>query len=72
MDQVSVRAEVPVWHKSCLTVKEAAKYSNIGEHSIKELVATGKTNFSFYVGNKMLINRELFDDYIKRCCQQGF
>ena len=66
------KSDIPVWHKSCLTIKDAAAYSNIGEHSIRELVATGKTDFSFYVGTKMLINRELFDEYIKRSCRQGF
>ena len=66
------KSDIPVWHKSCLTIKEAAAYSNIGEHSIRELVATGKTDFSFYAGTKMLINRELFDEYIKRSCRQGF
>ena len=72
MEQEKKSLEVPIWHKSCLTIKEAAAYSNIGEHSIKELIATGKTDFSFNVGKKLLINRELFDEYIKRCCRQGF
>ena len=41
MEQEKKSLEVPIWHKSCLTIKEAAAYSNIGEHSIKELIATG-------------------------------
>ena len=34
--------EVPIWCKANLTVKEAAEYSNIGEHSIISAFAWGK------------------------------
>jgi excisionase family DNA binding protein len=64
--------EVPIWCKSNLTIKEAAVYSNIGEHTLKELCESGNSCFSFLVGKKRLINRELFDEYIKRSCREGF
>lgn len=64
--------EVPIWRKSNLTIKEAAMYSNIGEHTLKELCESGNSCFSFLVGKKRLINRELFDEYIKRSCRDGF
>ena len=64
--------EIPIWCKANLTVKEAAEYSNIGEHSIIELIDSGSTHFSFRVGKKRLINRELFDEYIKQACKSGF
>ena len=59
---------VPLWMKPNLTIKEAAMYSGIGEQSIRELVASGETGFSFFVGKKCLINRELFDEHIKCLC----
>lgn len=68
----SIHDGVPIWHKANLTVKEAAQYSNIGENSIIQLIESGNTKFSFRVGKKRLINRELFDDYIKKACQTGF
>ena len=64
--------DIPIWRKANLTVKEAAEYSNIGEHSIIELIDSGITHFSFRVGKKRLINRELFDEYIKQACRSGF
>ena len=48
--------EVPIWRKSNLTIKEAAMYSNIGEHTLKELCESGNSCFSFLVGKKRLIN----------------
>ena len=62
------RIYVPVWEKSNLTAKEAAAYSGIGEHSIRELLESSDNNFSFRVGNKWLINRKLFDKYITDTC----
>lgn len=59
---------VPIWHKANLTVKEAAAYSGIGENSIREMLKDENVCISFQVGNRRLINRELFDDYIKRLC----
>lgn len=65
-------AVIPIWHKVNLTLSEAAKYSNIGERSIVELIESGSTHFSFRVGNKRLINRELFEEFIKEGCRIGF
>lgn len=42
------------------------------EQSIVELIESGSTQFSFRVGNKRLINRELFDEFIKEGCRIGF
>lgn len=71
---MAVRAEdenlrIPLWLKPNLTVREAAAYSGIGEQSLRELVASGETSFSFYIGKKCLINRELLDEYIKSLCR---
>ena len=60
---------VPIWHKANLTVKEAAAYSGIGENSIREKLKDENACFAFQVGNRWLINRELFDDYIKGICR---
>lgn len=59
---------VPIWHKANLTIKEAAAYSGIGENSIREMLKDENAHFSFRIGNRWLINRELFDEYIKELC----
>lgn len=57
--------KVPVWEKVNLTVKEAAEYSNIGEKRIHELARDPKCNFVLFVGNKKLIKRKAFEDFLK-------
>ena len=58
------KKEVPIWHKSNLTIEEAAAYSNIGLHKLRELTDDEDCKFVLWVGNKRLIKRELFDKYL--------
>lgn len=57
--------EVPIHCKQNLTLQEAAKYSNIGINRLTMLVKDSKCNFVLHVGNKRLIKRKLFDDFIE-------
>ena len=61
---------VPIWFKTNLTVKEAAALSGIGEHSIREMIESGGAHFYFRIGNKWMINRQLFDQYIINECSK--
>ena len=69
---MAARAEdlsIPIWLKPNLTIREAAAYSGIGEQSLRELVDSSDTSFSFHVGKKCLINRKLLDEYIESLCR---
>lgn len=57
--------EVPIWRKLNLTVEEAAAYSGIGIHKIRELMKETDCNFVISVGTKKkLIKRERFEKYL--------
>ena len=56
--------EVPIYHKLNLTLKEAAEYSNIGITRLTMLVSEPNCPFVLRVGNKKLIKRHKFDEYI--------
>ena len=58
--------DVPIWEKSALTVQEAAAYSNIGEHKIRELTDSDGCPFVLWVGRKRLIKRVQFDEFLKK------
>lgn len=58
--------EIPFWLKVTLTIKEAAAYSNIGINKIEELLKQPKCDFVLYVGNKKLVKRKEFEQYISR------
>lgn len=55
---------VPIWHKSNLTLEEAAAYSNIGLHKLREITNDENCSFVLWIGSKRLIKRELFDKYL--------
>lgn len=58
------RKEVPIWHKTNLTIEEAAAYSNIGLHKLREITDDEDCQFVLWVGNKRLIKRKMFDKYL--------
>ena len=57
--------EIPIWKKLNLTIKEAVEYSNIGENKIRQLLNTPGCPFVIYIGNKKLIKRKEFEEWLK-------
>ena len=58
--------EVPIWEKSNLTLEEAAAYSGIGINKLRDLTSEQNCRLVLWVGNKRLIKRRLFDQYIEQ------
>lgn len=58
--------EIPFWLKLNLTIPEAAAYSNIGINRIENLLKQPKCDFVLYVGNKKLVKRKEFEQYISK------
>lgn len=57
--------EIPTWEKLNITVEEAAAYSGIGIHKIRELMNEKDCDFVLKVGvGKSLIKRVKFEKYI--------
>lgn len=56
--------EVPIWEKSNLTIEEAALYSGIGRNKLRQLTDDENCKFVLWVGNKRLIKRKKFDEFI--------
>lgn len=56
---------VPIWEKYVMTIEEAAAYFRIGENRIRQLVNENPyANFYLRNGNRVLIKRKLFEQYI--------
>ena len=55
---------VPIYHKLNLTIEEAAEYSNIGINRLRMLISEPDCPFALFVGNKKLIKRQKFEEYI--------
>ncbi len=58
--------EVPIWEKSNLTIEEAAVYSNIGRNKLRQITEDENCKFVLWIGNKRLIKRKPFDEYIEK------
>ena len=57
--------EIPIWEKSNLTIEEAALYSGIGRNKLRQLTDDENCKFVLGVGNKRLIKRKKFDEFIE-------
>ena len=58
--------EIPIWEKSNLSLEEAAAYSGIGINKLREITNEDRCKFVLWVGNKRLIKRSLFDQFIEQ------
>ena len=57
---------VPIHLKMTLTIREAAEYSNIGINKIDSLLRMPNCPFVLYVGNKKLVKRKEFEQFISQ------
>ena len=57
---------VPVWEKANLSLEEAAAYFGIGINKLREITNEDRCKFVLWVGNKRLIKRRLFDQFIEQ------
>ena len=56
--------KVPIPQKLTLTIREAAEYSNIGINKIDAMLKQPNCSFVLFVGNKKLVKRREFEDFI--------
>ena len=62
--QRTAEERVPINRKMALTIREAAEYSNIGINKIDAMLKQPNCPFVLYVGNKKLVKRREFEDFI--------
>ena len=62
--QRTAEERVPIDRKMALTIREAAEYSNIGINKIDAMLKQPNCPFVLYVGNKKLVKRREFEDFI--------
>lgn len=59
--------EIPYWEKYMLTLREAAEYFHIGEKKMRQIVDENMdANFLLESGNRVMIKRKLFEEYLDR------
>lgn len=58
--------EVPIWEKTTLTLEEAAAYTGIGIHKLREISDADKDRMVLWVGSKRLIKRKALEKYVEQ------
>lgn len=58
---------IPVWKRYVLTITEAAEYYHIGENKLR-MIADEHPEADFIImnGNRILIKRQKFEEYLDR------
>ena len=56
---------IPIWHKTLLTLEEAAAYSGIGTGKLRELSNDENCSFVVWNGRKSLLKRAELDEFIR-------
>ena len=60
----------PIWQKYLLTVPEAASYFGIGSRKIRDILDAETSGYlSVWNGNKQLVKRKHFEEYLDECCR---
>ena len=65
-DNTNLEKGVPIPQKCCLTIREAAEYSNIGINKLDKMLRTPNCPFVLFVGTKKLVKRKEFEEFISR------
>ena len=58
------RTQIPIHQKYMLSINEAAEYFNIGTKKLRCLATDNMGRFAILMGNRILIIRERFEEYI--------
>lgn len=66
MNKKEKQNAVPIWEKAALTIEEAAAYTGIGENKLRELTQSDDCDYVIWVGNKRLIKRKKFEEYLDK------
>ena len=64
-EEKNSQLEVPIWEKLNLSIEEAAAYSNVGIRKIRELLKKPSCPFVLHIGNKRVIKRREFEEYLQ-------
>ena len=56
--------ELPISEKYMISIKEAGAYFNIGSKKMRRLAETNEGSFALHSGNRYLICRPRFEEYL--------
>lgn len=55
--------------KVLLSIKEVCEYTGWGMTKTREILKRPESGFTVRVGNRLYVNKELFDEYLVKCAK---
>lgn len=55
--------------KALMSLKEVCEYTGLGETKVREILKNPASKFTLRVGNRLYVNKELFDEHLKKCAK---
>lgn len=66
MENKKNKYDIPLWCKPTLSIEEAVAYTGIGRGKLYELTNPEDCPFVLWIGNRRMIKRKAFDEYIEK------
>ena len=63
-DEERALGGIPIEKKLLITIREGAEYTGIGINKLNDMLRNPKCDFVLYVGNRKLIKRKAFEDFL--------
>lgn len=55
--------------KALMNLKEVCEYTGWGETKVREILKRPTSTFTVILGNRLYVNKKLFEDYLNRCAK---
>ena len=57
---------VPVWERATITLEEAAAYTGIGVHKLRQMTDSPECDYVIWVGTRRMIKRKKLDAFLEQ------
>lgn len=55
--------------KILLSLNEVCEYTGFGKTKAREILKRPDSNFTIRIGNRLYVDKELFDSWLKKCAK---
>ena len=55
--------------KKIMSLKEVCAYTGWGQTKVRQILKNPNSQFTIRLGNRLYVDKELFDDYLQRCAK---
>lgn len=55
--------------KALLSLKEVCEYTGWKRTKVREILKRENSTFTVRLGNRLYVNKKLFDDYLEKCAK---